>query len=296
MLARPDRVLALLTAIEKKELAAADLSPAQVQQLKAHPNAKVKARASAVFKQSIDADRAKVVAAFAKSLELKGGPKAGKVIFQKHCSACHKLDGVGHEVGPNLLAVLGNKSGDDLLVSVFDPNREVDPRYRTYQVGTADERVLTGIVVAETPYEHHASAGGGRGRRAIAGQRRAVPRHHTLAHAGGAGEGTETSGRGRPVRLSENGREVNRNRFQPLPASQPLVGWGVVPWFMLEWPPLRKPVVCLLLSSSKAAKSAKLCPRPPTGGLGNAPGISSVCSKSAKSANALGGGPITRQN
>jgi len=151
MLARPDRVLALLTAIEKKELVAADLSPAQVQQLKTHPNAKVKARANAVLKQTIDVDRAKIVAAFAKSLELKGDPKAGRVLFQKHCAACHKLDGVGHEVGPNLLAVLGNKSGDDLLVSVFDPNREVDPRYRTYQVGTADERVLTGIVIAETP-------------------------------------------------------------------------------------------------------------------------------------------------
>jgi putative heme-binding domain-containing protein len=73
------------------------------------------------------------------------------VLFKKHCAACHKLDGTGHEVGPNLLAVLGNKSGEDLLVSVFDPNREVDPRYRTYQVSTADERVLTGIVVTETP-------------------------------------------------------------------------------------------------------------------------------------------------
>ncbi|HVL14119.1 MAG TPA: hypothetical protein VM529_16230, partial [Gemmata sp.] len=38
-----------------------------------------------------------------------------------------------------------------LLVAVFDPNREVDPRYLTYQVGTADERVLTGVIVAESP-------------------------------------------------------------------------------------------------------------------------------------------------
>jgi putative membrane-bound dehydrogenase-like protein len=151
MLARPDRVLALLAAVEKKQLVAADLSPAQVQQLKAHPNAAVKAKAEAVLKQTLDADRAKVVAAFAPALDLKGDTVAGKAVFKKHCAACHKLDGVGHEVGPNLLAVLGNKSGEDLLVSVFDPNREVDPRYRTYQVGTSDERVLTGVVVAETP-------------------------------------------------------------------------------------------------------------------------------------------------
>lgn len=151
MLARPDRVLVLLGAIERKEIAAADLSQAQIQQLKAHPNARVKARASSVLRQAVDADRAKIVAAFAQSLELKGNATAGKGVFAKHCAACHKFDGAGHEVGPNLLAVLGNKSGEDLLISIFDPNREVDPRYRTYQVGTADERVLTGIVVAETP-------------------------------------------------------------------------------------------------------------------------------------------------
>jgi putative heme-binding domain-containing protein len=151
MLARPNRVLALLGAIERKEIAASDLSQAQIQELKAHPNAKVKTRANTVLRQAIDADRAKIVSAFSKALELKGDAAAGKGIFQKHCAACHKLDGAGHEVGPNLLAVLGNKSGEDLLISVFDPNREVDPRYRTYQVGTADERALTGVVVAETP-------------------------------------------------------------------------------------------------------------------------------------------------
>ncbi len=151
LLARPDRSLALLAAIEKKQVALAAISPAQVQQLKAHPSAAVKTKAGEVFKQAIDADRAKVVAAYAPALELKGDVKAGKVVFAKQCSACHKLDGVGHDVGPNLLAVIGGKSGEDLLVAVFDPNREVDPRYLTYQVGTADGRVLTGIVVAETP-------------------------------------------------------------------------------------------------------------------------------------------------
>jgi putative membrane-bound dehydrogenase-like protein len=151
MLARPDRVLALLAAVEKKQVAAAAISPAQVQQLKAHPNAAVKAKADAVFKQAIDVNRAKVVASYGGALDLKGDAKVGKAVFAKHCSACHKLDGVGHDVGANLLATLGNKSGEDLLAAVFDPNREVDPRYLTYQVGTTDERVLTGIVVAETP-------------------------------------------------------------------------------------------------------------------------------------------------
>ncbi|HSQ57824.1 MAG TPA: c-type cytochrome, partial [Gemmata sp.] len=151
LLLRPERILSLLDAIEKKDIPAAALSPAQIQQLKAHPNARVKAKANAVFKQVIDADRAKVIASYARALELKGDANAGKGVFAKNCSACHKLDGVGNDVGANLLATIGNKSGEDLLVAIFDPNREVDPRYLSYQVGTADEKVYTGVIVAETP-------------------------------------------------------------------------------------------------------------------------------------------------
>src|SRR5205814_10236475 len=110
-----------------------------------------RAKAAAVLKATVNPDRAKVVASYAAALELKGDAAKGKGLFKTHCSACHKLDGVGHDVGANLLAALPNKSGEDLLVAVFDPNREVDPRYISYNVVTSDDRVLNGIVTAETP-------------------------------------------------------------------------------------------------------------------------------------------------
>jgi putative heme-binding domain-containing protein len=151
MLSRPERVLSLLDAIEKKQLTPAELSTAQLQQIKSHPNPTVRAKAAVVLKQAIDSDRAKVVESFKTSLKLKGDPALGKAIFKKQCSACHKLDGVGNDVGPNLLATIGGKSGEDLLVAVFDPNREVDSRYVSYVVGTADGQTLTGIITTETP-------------------------------------------------------------------------------------------------------------------------------------------------
>jgi putative membrane-bound dehydrogenase-like protein len=149
--ARPDRALKLLDAVEKKAVAAAELDPARVQQLKAHPNAAVRKKAAAVLAAVVNPDRAKVVAAFAPALELKGDPGKGRALFKTHCSACHRLDGVGFDVGANLLAALPSKSGEDLLVAVFDPNREVDPRYVNYQATTADGRTLNGVVAAETP-------------------------------------------------------------------------------------------------------------------------------------------------
>ncbi len=151
LLARPDRVLKLLDAVDAKRVPATGFTLAQVQQLKAHPNAAVRAKAVAVFKQSADADRAKVVKSYTPALDLKADPVRGKVVFGKTCAACHRLDGVGSDVGANLLAALPNKSGEDLLAAVFDPNREVDPRYVSYNVVTTDERVLNGVVATETP-------------------------------------------------------------------------------------------------------------------------------------------------
>lgn len=151
MLARPDRALKLLDAVASKAVPVTDFATATVQQLKAHPNASVRAKAATIFAQTADADRAKVVKAYAAALDLKGDAEKGRAVFKKSCSACHKLDGEGSDVGANLLAALPNKSGEDLLAAVFDPNREVDPRYVSYQVVTTDERVLLGVIAAETP-------------------------------------------------------------------------------------------------------------------------------------------------
>lgn len=151
MLARPDRALKLLDAVSAKAVPVAEFATATVQQLKAHPNAAVCAKAATVFARSADADRARVVKAYVAALDLKGDAEKGRAVFKKSCSACHKLDGVGSDVGANLLAALPNKSGEDLLAAVFDPNREVDPRYVSYQVVTNDERVLLGVIATETP-------------------------------------------------------------------------------------------------------------------------------------------------
>ena len=46
-------------------------------------------------------------------------------MFQKVCATCHRLGGVGTEVGPDL-AALADKSPESLLVAILDPNRAVE--------------------------------------------------------------------------------------------------------------------------------------------------------------------------
>lgn len=150
LLARPERVAKLLEAIESRRVAANELTPAQVQQLQNHPAPTVRAKAASVLRRG-ETDRARVVRDYLPALQLTGDADKGRIVFQKSCSACHRLDGVGHDVGANLQAALPSKSGEELLIAIFDPNREVDPRYLSYTVVTADERVLQGVVAAESP-------------------------------------------------------------------------------------------------------------------------------------------------
>jgi putative heme-binding domain-containing protein len=90
-----------------------------------------------------------VVDAHRRVLEMQGDPARGKASFQKICAACHRVEGVGYEIGANL-ATLKNRGAEAILVNVLDPNREVNPQYVNYVLVTDDGRTLTGTIAAET--------------------------------------------------------------------------------------------------------------------------------------------------
>jgi putative membrane-bound dehydrogenase-like protein len=138
-----------LDAIEKETIPAADLDPARVKLLEKHPNAKVRERIQTFASKHKTGKRADVLAAYQSALTLQGDAARGKPIFTKICANCHKLEGAGHEIGPNL-ATLQNRGADTILLNVLDPNREVNPQYVNYLVVTKEGKTLTGIIAAET--------------------------------------------------------------------------------------------------------------------------------------------------
>jgi putative heme-binding domain-containing protein len=95
------------------------------------------------------ADRQTVVREYERALELSGDPSRGREIFRVQCTSCHQLHGDGHDVGPDLAAIHG-KSKQQLLESILDPNRQVDPEFVQYTIRTTDGRVLDGILAAVT--------------------------------------------------------------------------------------------------------------------------------------------------
>ncbi len=149
LFSRPDRLSALLDAMEAGTVARSDLDPARQKQLRSNPLAAIRVRAEALLGQSSRADRGAVIKAFSPALNLNGDRDRGIAVFRKVCATCHRTEGLGTDVGPNLATVTG-RTPEDLLVHILDPNREVAANYVNYNVATTDGRVLTGLIAEES--------------------------------------------------------------------------------------------------------------------------------------------------
>jgi putative membrane-bound dehydrogenase-like protein len=149
LFARPARLTALLDAIESKKVLGGQIEPVRLEQLRKHPDAKLRQRAQTLLAGQL-ADRRKVVEEYGSALELKGDSARGKAAFKKTCATCHRLENEGVEVGPDLLSALRNKSKEQLLGDILDPSREVDPRFINYLVTTKAGRTFSGMIAAET--------------------------------------------------------------------------------------------------------------------------------------------------
>jgi putative heme-binding domain-containing protein len=98
---------------------------------------------------ALDTNRLAVIASFLPALDLKGDGQRGAAIFRERCVTCHALRGEGTALGPDLASVAAN-GGDKLLVSIFDPNREVAPNFTAWTVETKEGETTTGLLTRET--------------------------------------------------------------------------------------------------------------------------------------------------
>lgn len=149
LFARNDRLVGLLDAVEKGTIPSGDLDPARLKLLSSHSDVKIRERASKLLSGLQLGKRQDVVNAYRPALQLSGNPAQGKVVFGKICAACHKAEGTGHEIGPNL-ATVQNRGAETILLNVLDPSREVNPQYLNYVMITDDGRAITGMISAET--------------------------------------------------------------------------------------------------------------------------------------------------
>jgi putative heme-binding domain-containing protein len=148
LLKRPERAKALLVAIRDKSVPAAALNSTQVALLQHHRDPAVNQLANQVL--AAVASRDSVVEKFRPATSMTGEASRGKLIYEKLCISCHRADGEGNTLGPDFVTVR-NGGREKLLLSILDPNREVQPSYVGYLIETKDGSSLLGVLASDTP-------------------------------------------------------------------------------------------------------------------------------------------------
>ncbi|MBK8504874.1 MAG: c-type cytochrome [Saprospiraceae bacterium] len=77
--------------------------------------------------------------------EGKGIRNQGREVFAKHCGACHKIEGNGSDIGPDLGAY-DNRNIQDLLYNIVYPNADIREGYVNYLVTTKDGKSWIGTI------------------------------------------------------------------------------------------------------------------------------------------------------
>lgn len=149
LLSRPEWHVALLDAIDAGTIKPAEIPHVRRNALVRSANAAVKQRSVAMFRSLIES-RQKVVDKYRDALpNLKSDFAKGEAVFRRECQACHRVNNIGTEIGPNL-ATIRHRAPEEVLLHILDPNREVGPNFVAYAVETNDGRVLTGLIVEDT--------------------------------------------------------------------------------------------------------------------------------------------------
>jgi putative heme-binding domain-containing protein len=155
----PSTLPALASAIKSKKVLPSQIPPdTRVRLLAA--NDKDLGKQFVELLNSVSADRAAIIQQYTPALS-GGDAEAGKQVFSRVCAQCHRLSDMGNDVGPPLKQ-LTDKSPQQLLETILDPNREVDPKYASYSVLLQDGRVYAGIIAEEAASQIVIAEAGGK--------------------------------------------------------------------------------------------------------------------------------------
>jgi len=145
---RTDWADRFLAAVEQGVVPASAIPAGNRQRLLRLAPPTLQARAKRLFASSGSTDRQAVVARYQGVAKLTGDVQRGLQVFNQACSACHVFVGT-NSVGPPL-GTYRDKSVDDFLIAILDPNAVIEPKYTAYTVTLKDGRELAGVISEES--------------------------------------------------------------------------------------------------------------------------------------------------
>ncbi len=145
----------LLNAVEANRIPRKDISAFTARQLQSLGNQALNDRIAKLWGEmrTTSADKKQLIGKYRKLLTPafvgKANAPNGRVLFQKHCSNCHKLFGVGGAIGPDITGAQRTNI-DYVLENLVDPSAAVAKDFQMELIRTESGRVITGMIVDES--------------------------------------------------------------------------------------------------------------------------------------------------
>lgn len=141
----PPLASAVLDGVEAGEVPVTDLDARRAARWMAFADKNLAGRSKKLLAVCIPAPRDGVIAQY-KGRSLTGGDALrGREVFARNCASCHKIEGKGKDVGPDI-SDTRTKTAEMLLGDILDPNRAIDGAYVAQAVTTLDGRVRSGVI------------------------------------------------------------------------------------------------------------------------------------------------------
>ena len=122
-----------------------DLFPEVAELIYNNPDLAVRIQAAAYFKKPGAAKTFSIKSIAA----LKSDARSGQALFATHCSSCHRVQGNGPDVGPDLTLIQKKFDSEGLLDAMVNPNAGVMLGYEPWLVTTISGETYFGFLVAE---------------------------------------------------------------------------------------------------------------------------------------------------
>lgn len=149
LLTRPDRTIRLLQELKSGTLNPTILSPDRIQALIKHKDPRIVELSLSSLASVLPPSRSEMTAKYFDAVKTNGDAGRGRSQFEARCVVCHRAQGKGIEVGPDLVTVK-NKGREALLTAILDPNKEVAAQYIIYNVTTKSGDSFSGIVTDDS--------------------------------------------------------------------------------------------------------------------------------------------------
>lgn len=88
--------------------------------------------------------------AYASLEKMHGDESNGRSVFTRSCVSCHKVGDSGYTFGPDLSDVGKRLNRHDLIESIIEPSKKVEPKYVTTTIITNEGKAMVGFIVTKS--------------------------------------------------------------------------------------------------------------------------------------------------